>query len=631
METKAFIGRKAELDGIRNGFSSGGSAKAFIFTGEHGIGKSALLSKSWQSSAESGQSEVRITPSLSGLGNAAEVATAFARGVDACPASLRQGLPAFARGFGQKIFELQREFEKSDGEDEKSFDELLAEVWVDQFLKALPSLKDDSAQAPSLIFAFDDLDQTKPIAVDWFTNFLLPTLDVAGLGEQIKYLFTGQSMPDGAGSRLIEATCRGKLIEMNLRPFRVSECSELAKSLGDSSPDGERLRTLSGGIPLRLTRILGDDSPIMAKEEEKTEEIPASTLTGFTPEQTVYIIRAAYLPEATKESLGLFTDPRNASLGFNWIKNAKGLAEVRPGNALVLNSDLRKKALALHQSVRPDESSEWRQLSEYHLNFTKTFPDPHEHWIPLRLSNFRRFDQKVLQRLFSERETQLIMDFLERYEDFFEENSGKFEIRHDVLGLIKRYKSIMHLDHGDEEFLSSIALAWEENKKDAELERLKLEGEREKISKEINGAAREIVKLNELKGKLLKAFLDPSRRKSRRTVNFKISLSLLLLGLTTVGLSLAFRDLFGPYHALAGIVVTIFGFFWPMTQWTTGAAIDGSQGMDRFAVETQQRMLKHRVAGLVTRTNFLQNSIRDIDQSIQKVDSSLLEPYLAEN
>jgi len=631
METKAFIGRKAELDGIRNGFSSGGSAKAFIFTGDHGIGKTALLSKSWQASVESGQAQVRVTPNLSGVGNAAEVATAFARGVDACPASLRQGLPAFARGFGQKIFELQREFEKNDGEDEKSLDELLAEVWIEQFLQALPSLKDGSGQSPALIFAFDDLDQTKPAAVDWFANYLLPKLDSAGLAEDAKYLFTGQSMPDGAGSRLIEAACGGKVIEMKLLPFRVSECSELAKSIGESSPDGERLRTLSGGIPLRLIRMLEESTPIKPQQKEEAGKTPVTALTGFTPEQTVYLIRAAYLPEATKESLGLFTDPRNASLGFNWIKNTKGLAELRPGNALALDPDIRKKALALHQSVRPDESSEWRQLSEYHLNFTKTFPDPQEHWIPLRLSNFRRFDKKVLEKLFSERETEQILDFLERYEDFFEENSKKFEIRHDVLGLIKRYKSIMHLDHGDEEFLSSIALAWEENKKDAERERLKLENEREKVSREINGAAREIVKLNELKDKLLKSFLDPSRRKSRRAISFQISLFLLLLGLTTVALSLAFRDLFGPYHALAGIVVTIFGFFWPMTQWTTSAAIDGSQGMDRFAVETQQRMLRHRVAGLVTRTNFLQNSILDIDKSIQRVDSSLVDPYLAEN
>ena len=53
--------------------------------------------------------------------------------------------------------------------------------------------------------------------------------------------------------------------------------------------------------------------------------------------------------------------------------------------------------------------------------------------------------------------------------------------------------------------------------------------------------------------------------------------------------------------------------------------------MDRFAVETQQRMLKHRMMGLVTRSGHLQNSIRAIDKNIEEVDRDLLEPYLAES
>ena len=38
MDKNAIVGRKAELDGIRNGLSSGGSAKGFLFTGKEGIG-----------------------------------------------------------------------------------------------------------------------------------------------------------------------------------------------------------------------------------------------------------------------------------------------------------------------------------------------------------------------------------------------------------------------------------------------------------------------------------------------------------------------------------------------------------------------------------------------------------------
>ena len=48
MDKNPIVGRKAELDGIRNGLSSGGSAKGFLFTGKEGIGKSTLLQESWR-------------------------------------------------------------------------------------------------------------------------------------------------------------------------------------------------------------------------------------------------------------------------------------------------------------------------------------------------------------------------------------------------------------------------------------------------------------------------------------------------------------------------------------------------------------------------------------------------------
>ena len=102
------------------------------------------------------------------------------------------------------------------------------------------------------------------------------------------------------------------------------------------------------------------------------------------------------------------------------------------------------------------------------------------------------------------------------------------------------------------------------------------------------------------------------------------------MGLLTFGLSGGFRDLLEPYHALAGILLTLFGFFWPMTNWSNIATLQEAQGMNRFAVETQQRMLKRRMSGLKTRAHFLKNTIDTINATIEEVDGELLEPYLAE-
>lgn len=636
MENMTFIGRKAEIDGIRNGFSGGGSAKGFLFTGETGIGKTTLLQKTWQALSGAEASRIWIAPNFTTAGNAAEAATALARGIDATPNSLRQGLSAFARGFGQKVFELQRETSKGDSPQDSGIGELLAENWVEQLKNALPELRDDSSHEPMIIFAIDDVDKIPPPVVDWFTGQLIPKFEATGLIERTRYIFAGQTKPDGPGTRLLDATCGKRLIEMQMRPLRAAECAELAKSIGGTSQDGENLRTLSGGNPGRLLQILQGVNPLSSEPTdssvpEEGEPTSGNTLEGYSPEETEHLFRAAYLPQATKESLSLFCSPREASLGFNWIKNSGNLAEIRPDNSIALREDIRGQALSLHNASRPEEASDWRQRADFHINFTQTFPDLRERWIPLRLSAFRCFDKEVLLKLFSEEEVEQALLFIEKYPDFFEEDGGSFQMRHDILGLVRRYKSIMGLDGEDEELVASIAQAWSEHKKDTESKRTKLEGERDQMTREISGAEKEMIKLNELKDKLLQAFLDPARRKNRRMVSFKISFVLLLLGLTTIGLSLAFKDLFGPYHALAGIVLTIFGFFWPMTNWSTVSAIEGSQGMDRFAVETQQRMLKHRMMGLVTRSSHLRNSIRAIDKNIEEVDRDLLEPYLAES
>ncbi|MFP6886355.1 MAG: ATP-binding protein, partial [Opitutales bacterium] len=636
MDNKSFVGRKAELDGIRNGLSAGGSAKAFLFTGESGMGKTALLEESWKVLSETGKPHVWIAPNLGTANNAAETAVALARGIDASPASLRQGLSVFARAFGQKVFELQREATKVDSAKDSSLGEPLADNWVAQLQEALPELKDGTDQVPLVVFAIDDVDKLTPSVVDWLSKHLLPKCNAAGLTERTHYVFASQTKPDGPGTRLLDAACGGRVIEMPLPSLRARECSELAQVLGDASPDGENLRTLSGGNPGRLLQILQGAIAASSEQAKTTEELegasvdPENMLGGYTAEETEYLFRAAYLPEATKETLALFCVPRQASLAFNWIKNTGNLADERLGNAIALREDIRARALSLHGSTRPEEASEWQQKAEHHLNFIETFPNPRDRWIPLRLSSFRCFDKGVVRKLFGVEEAEAIMSYVEGNPDFFEENSGAFQIRPDILGLVRRYKTIMRLDWEDEELVSLIAEAWAEHKEEVAFKRTRLEEEREGMKMEINGAAREMLKLDELKDKLLKTFLDPKRSKPRRIINFKVSSVLLLLGLLTIGLSVGFRDLFEPYHALAGILLTLFGFFWPMTNWSNSPSLEGAKGMDRFAVETQQRMLKRRITGLNTRAGYLRTSIDTINETIEKVDDELLEPYPVE-
>jgi hypothetical protein len=634
MDKNAIVGRKAELDGIRNGLSSGGSAKGFLFIGNEGIGKSTLLQESWREISQTGNDYIWIAPNFSTAFDEIQAATCLARGLDSSSAELREGLSSFARAFGQKAFELEREFTKSDPIDDATIGEALSEQWLANLFEALPGIKQKDGHNVTIVLVIDDLEKLSKKVTNWLVNDFFPKWDDAGMTERTRCIFATEANPVDDAAHLIQSACGNRIIKMKLRPLRSAECAEIAVMTGSTSPDGENLRTLSGGNPGRLLQILKNkpatgmniDAPMNAKEEKNAS---LQSLDGFSPEETEYLFRGAYLPVISKDSLGLFCNSRQASLSFNWIKNTGNLAEVLPGNALVLLQEVRDQALALHAKLRPEESAEWSSRAESHLDFEQLFPNPHSRWIPIRLSSFQSFDKKVLSQLFGDDEGESIIEFVDQNPDVFEDHLGYYKFRSESQGVVTRYKSVNGIGEEDETLLALITETWVQRKSEIETKRNDLEAERENIHSELTSIDKKIDALNGLKANLLTTFLNPKSRKPKLEISLSVAPVLLILGLTTIGVSLAFRDLFGPYHAAAGIALALFGFFWPSTKWQSQHQVSEGGGMDRFAIETQQRMLGLKLMGLNTRKGRLRVSIEEIDEGIAKIDVSLQQPYIS--
>ncbi|MBC8348972.1 MAG: ATP-binding protein [Verrucomicrobia bacterium] len=634
MEKNAIVGRKAELDGIRNGLSAGGSAKGFLFTGKAGIGKSALLQESWREISQAGHPYIWIAPNFSTAFDEIQAATSLARGIDTSSADLRQGLSSFARAFGRKAFELERELTKSETIGDSSIGEILSEQWLANLFEALPQIQEKGGNGVTIVLAIDDLEKLPTKVINWLANDFFPKWNDAGMAERTRCIFAAEANPADEAEHLIQSACGNRVIKLKLRPLRSAECAEIASLLGSTAPDGENLRTLSGGNPGRLLQILknapttgmNSDAPMNANEEQKAS---LSSLDGFSPEETEYLFRAAYLPVVSKDSLGLFCNPREASLSFNWIKNAGNLAEILPGNALALLQDVRDQALSLHARLRPEESAEWSSRAESHLAFEELFPNPRSRWIPIRLSSFQCFDTKVLTKLFGDDEGVSMIEFVGQNPEVFEDHLGFYKFRPEALGIVSRYKTLSSREEEDESLLALITETWVQRKSESESKRNDLEAERENIHSELTGIDKKIDTLNGLKENLLHSFLNPGSRKPRRNISLSVAPALVILGLTTIGVSLAFRDFLGPYHAAAGIALALFGFFWPSTKWQSQHQIAESGGMDRFAIETQQRMLGHKLMGLNTRKGRLRISIGEIDEGIEHLDLSLQQPYIS--
>ena len=83
----------------------------------------------------------------------------------------------------------------------------------------------------------------------------------------------------------------------------------------------------------------------------------------------------------------------------------------------------------------------------------------------------------------------------------------------------------------------------------------------------------------------------------------------------------------GTYHAACGLAVTLFGFFWPNVE-VKRVTAGGEGPQSNLAIETQQRSLKHRIAGLGNRTGVMKLNLDDLDKQIANLGDSPPPSYL---
>jgi hypothetical protein len=100
-----------------------------------------------------------------------------------------------------------------------------------------------------------------------------------------------------------------------------------------------------------------------------------------------------------------------------------------------------------------------------------------------------------------------------------------------------------------------------------------------------------------------------------------------VVGLVTIALSLV-SSLFGSYHAAIGIIITLFGFFWPSVQYKRPNFAE--QGLNpKLALETQQHSVEHRINGLSSRVSTLNSALSSISKTLDEGEDNSLIPYVS--
>lgn len=399
---------------------------------------------------------------------------------------------------------------------------------------------------------------------------------------------------------------------------------------GDYFPEVKETENKSFGVTSESKRLIIKKNKTKLINENisrvtDNQEHSSTFLSSFSEDEKVFLCLLAYPDRASRYTLEHFTDPRTAALCFNWLKRKPAFFAIHSSGDLILTENLRAEARAYHKSTDLEKSESWEEAASVLNLFIERFPFADDHSIAINLQAFNSFDSKLLRSLFNKDELSEIDRFVQRNEEQLIMSGKQIALTDEAKMVTRRYMETSGRAPLPE-LLNRVREVWLEDQEKYAIKKQKLDNEKKNLSTEIEDTLNQIIELKNLKDKLLEEFKNPQRFKAEKTFNFTTSKTLIVVGLSTCGASILFETL-STYHAACGLALTLFGFFWPNVEVKNATA--GSSGpQSNLAIETQERSLKHRIAGLANRTGVMKVNLEEVDKQISNLGERSPSPYL---
>ncbi|MDG1325295.1 MAG: hypothetical protein P8P49_05970, partial [Opitutales bacterium] len=356
-------------------------------------------------------------------------------------------------------------------------------------------------------------------------------------------------------------------------------------------------------------------------------KIDTPNFSDFTEKELNYLLFASYPSQVNRYNLEFFCNSRDAAFCFNWLKRQKNLAQVQSDGDLIMNDDFRTQMREFHKQEEPEEAERMSTIATIIDTFTSIFPNPNQHWIPVNLQIFDSFTKVLCRKLFNELEYDEINSLLDHSENIFNVSNKQYSLNDDIKLVTQRFIEIGGGAPKDD-IIENAKVEWAKYQEESTEKRSNLEQERINLEEEAFDAEKQIISLDELKKQLFDNYKNPPSQKSKREYTFSTSVILIVLGIGTTGASL-FVESLGSYHAACGIILTIFGFFWPNVE-IKKETLQSAGSAPKLAIETQQRSLTHRISGLATRISSIRNNLESLNSNLESLDHGMNAPYISE-
>ena len=620
------IGREKELQFIKDGFSKFGHLRCAITLGPEGIGKSTFLEKVQNVHSLKEGKSISITPDSRNCSDLLSLLSSMARNISCGSEITGNEISKFARFYGSQLVQIEAVYRNENNLED--FNTRLADTFVTGLEDAIIHCGFDLSDIIPLLIV-DNIDDLGNDALEWLSVSFNNRIRESSLFKKCRFLFSAKIITEKI-EQFFSRFGFDKTSEINLPPLTAEQCVQFAKSSGYEISNGEDYKTKSQGNPLKLLNILKKPTTIKIEENNVMSNIDKNitpNFSEFSEKELNYLLFASYPSVVNRYNLEFFCTAREAAFCFNWLKRQKKLAQFQPGGDLIMNEEFRNQMREFHKQEEPEEAEKMSTTATILDTFTSLFQDPEQHWIPVNLQLFDSFTKDLCHKIFNEMECDEILSILKERDDLFNISNRQYSLSDDVKLVTQRFIDIGGGGPKDN-IIDKAKIEWVKYQEESTEKRMRLEQERSNLEEEAFDSEKQIFSLDELKKQLADNHKNPPSQKSKREYSFSSSVILIAIGLGTTGASI-FLDSLGSYHAAVGILLTIFGFFWPNVE-IKKQGFQSAGKAPKLAIETQQRSLTHRMSGLASRVSSIRSNLENLSSDLESLDQGMNAPYISE-
>ena len=622
--------KNSSFEDVAKGITSAGKIRAAIFLGHKNGDLAGKLSDFSSGILRENPSSFLVTIDSQKVKTPFDWCSQFARSLRTTRAVKLADMAKFALDTGKSLSPFKKPSQDSANSPESSDNEIAQEL-VKNFEGLLKSAT-QAVASPHLVIVVKHLSDFSGDMLIWMTNAFNNAIRKSKAFQGARFVFSCETITDKEKSFFAQFGFE------KIHSVEIDPPPQKTDSKNAIEPTPAPILT-STPIPEAKVTEEGDSPKVLKKNTLPSKLIYDNSLAGkmdidlakkhlspFKDNEKKYLYLASYPYRVSKYSLGHFVSDRDAALSYNWLSRQKSISSQHPSGDLLLNDEIRLASRTVHASEQPEISEKWGTLSSILDAFFDRFPIESTHWIPINLQLLESFDKRILRNLFSDDESEDILNFIDQHPDEFTENDNRFRLPEDSKLLIRRYLEVAErsLIPGIEDCIREL---WLKDSDSYNSRKAKMMKEKDEISSEIESVLHQVADLKNLRDNLVENFRNPKKNKAEKIYSFTTSKALIVIGLATVGTSLLSESI-GSYHAACGLALSLFGFFWPNVETKRPAFAGGDPTNSSLAIETQERSLNHRSRSLGNRVHIMKGNLDAIEKQLVKLGESPPLPYL---